>query len=326
MEKRIIWFALVIILAVSAIFIFRNGCKKKSADLIKPTFSVKETTIEVGDSVYYEDHTDGATSLFWDFGDGATSKQEKGYNTYYEPGTFTVKLTVNGVATDSVFVIVNEKNVKPEDKITPKPIVTGPTVVYVGEPATFTDATPGAQHTDWQNMVTAEVKRDSKTYTTTFTRKGDFTIIATNDVAKGSNGQGIISGKVLERPAPPAAKPAPAPAPTPAPSKAPAPPVAKPTPPPPPPPPGKQDPSNEQLKVLFNNIVTQKGDFSEKYGPIKTKLKDESLVVQIKNNGIQKKLYGFCQFLNMTKAKVLDVKAEWGPTDGFTRIVVTTDK
>ena len=321
MEKRVIWFALIIILAVSAIFLFRNGCKKKTGNIVKPTFTVKETTIEVGDSVYYEDHTEGATSLFWDFGDGSTSKQEKGYNTYYEPGTFTVKLTVNGAATDSVFVIVNEKNVKPEDRITPKPVVKGPTVVYVGEPATFTDETPGAQHTDWQNMVTAEVKRDSKTYTTTFTRKGEFTIIATNDVSKGTNGQGIIAGKILERPAPPAPKAAPAPAL----QKAPAPAAAKPTP-PPPPPPGKQDPSNEQLKVLFNNIVNIKGDFSEKYAPIKTKLKDESIIVQIKNTGMQKKLYGFCQLLNMTKAKVLDVKAEWDPTDGFTRIVVTTNE
>ncbi len=323
MEKRVIWFALIIILAVSAIFIFRNGCKKKSAGaLVKPSFSVKERDILVGDSIYYEDHTEGATSWFWDFGDGGSSIDEKGYNTYMEAGIFTVKLTVNGVATDSLEVVVNEKNVTPEDKITPKPVVKGPTVVYVGEPATFTDETPGAQHTDWQNMVTAEVKRDSKTYTTTFTRKGGFTIIATNDVSKGSNGQGIITGKILERPAPPAPKAAPAPAP----QKAPAPAAAKPTPPPPPPPAGKQDPSNEQLRVLFNNIVTQNGDFSEKYAPIKSKLKDESLVVLIKNSGIQKKLYGFCQFLNMTKAKVLDVKAAWDPIDGFTRIVVTTNE
>lgn len=314
MDKRIIWFAVIILLAVGAIIYFRS-CKNPVDKVMTINFKIdKKDDFKVGDSIYYEDKTEGAKSWYWDFGDG-TSLQQKGYNTYYAPGDYTILLTINGKVSDSSFhIIVNDigTNIKQPT------VIIGPTKVYVRQPVTFTDNTPGAKHTNWQNIVTGDIKKDSKTYTTIFTHPGKFTIIATNDLNSDPNGQGKIEGVVVEKiePNPPTPKPTPGPKPTPAPGPTPTPaPSPKPTPVPPPPPSPTPNvvkrPNNEQYKLWFNTIAAGKGNFSENYKPVKESIDyDESIPVEFGNNGskMNKKIYGFCSYLRMTGTKVKDVK------------------
>ena len=189
MDKRLIWFALVVIMVVAAIFIFRNGCSKPVAApatpglVITPEIKITPTParIQEGDSIYYEDITTGATSWYWDFSNGATSTQQSGYATYYTSGVFTIKLIINDSIMDSTYVEVLSKGSKTDGPSRLPAIIDGPKTAYVGQEVTFRDNTPGAEHTNWQNLTTLDKKRDSKTYTTTFYQKGSFTIVATNE-------------------------------------------------------------------------------------------------------------------------------------------------
>lgn len=316
MDKRIIWFALIVILVVAAIFVFRNRTNSVAlvtpGELITPDFTITPNVIQEGDSIHYEDHTAGATSWHWDFSDGTggASTQQSGYATYYNSGTFAVRLVINDSIMDSIFVEVRPKggDVGGPSKLPPQ--IEGPKIAYIGEPVTFTDKTPGAEHTNWQNFATAEIKRDSKTYTTTFARKGSFTITVTNEK---NTGQGIITVKVIDRRPPPQQE-----------IKSP---VANnnQTPPPPPPPIIKAHPSNTDLKKLFSYIVTGKEEFTAKYKPIKNAIGDETVPVIIKGTtNAQKKLYGFCQYLNMSTPTVVDVQSDWDDaTNAFKTITVT---
>lgn len=300
-------------MAVAAIFIFRNGCNKPvtpstPGNVIIPDFTIDPIRIQEGDSIHFEDHTAGATSWKWDFSDGAggTSTLQSGYTTYYSQGMFTIRLIINDSIMDSTFVEVRPKGGDDKGPSPLPPKITGPTKAYVGESVTFTDKTPGAEHTEWQNYATGEVIRNSKTYTTTFSRKGSFRIVAKNEKFTGQGGVTVI---VTDRRSP----------------------ISDPvindsgkTQPPTPPSDTKTRKSDAELKKLFSYIVTGKEEFTVKYKPVKDAIQDETVPVIIKGTtNTQKKLYGFCQYLNMSNPTVLDVQSDWDAINGFKTITVT---
>lgn len=61
-----------------------------------PTATASITAVNGIDSLYYFDATDstGKYSVHWDFGDGNTSDDVLAYNSYTEPGVYTVTLTI----------------------------------------------------------------------------------------------------------------------------------------------------------------------------------------------------------------------------------------
>lgn len=63
-------------------------------------------TMMLGDSLYFIDSTDFATSYRWQFGDGQQSFAQKGYYRYKSPGNYTILLTVNNAVKDSFVVSV----------------------------------------------------------------------------------------------------------------------------------------------------------------------------------------------------------------------------
>lgn len=343
MDKRIIWFAVIVLLVVGVIIYFKTCRSKPPVDPEKKgqlEFAIDKSQINKKDSIYYEDKTPGATAWYWDFGDSSSSIQQKGYHVYYEAGDFTIKLTINGITDSSKYVIVSGPLPIPG-----RVMLKGPTSVMVGQSATFEDVTPGVQHTDWLNMATYERKKDFKTYTTTFTHAGEFTISATNNV---SDKEGTIKVIVKNPPTPSevvcaicnskahATKDHP---------KPPPPGVVcaickskahatkdHPIPPPPPPLPGKQDPSNDQFKSWFKAIIEHKDERLSVYSkPIKDAVKGNvDIPVKVVSKGKPTEstklgdFYSNLAFRN--KPTVLSVVADWDETNGFKGFTITIDE
>jgi len=321
MDKRIIWFALIVILAVASIIFFRNGCRKP-VDIKERTllFSIDKPTIVVKDSIYYEDNSEGATSWFWDFGDGISSKEQKGYHKYYETGDFTIKLTVNGGVTDSSKYVIVTDGPPPIDG--GRVMISGPGKVNVGESATYTDNTPGAQHTNWLNMASFETKKDSKNYSVTFTHVGEFTISATNEKSKG---EGTITVKVIDGIKKPSiVKPPDGGGGNPIPHR--------PEPIPPTPTPGKQGTSNEQFREMFNAIIAHKDERLSIYTrPIKAAV-DNNFEIPVTVNYKGKPaesttLSNFCSnIIYKNNPKITSVNAVWDAINGYTKFTITVEE
>jgi PKD repeat protein len=331
MDKRIIWFAVIVVLIGGGLFALRFLSGRSPKDVKTLSFAVSPQTVFVDDSVKFEDNTAGARNWNWDFGDpgGVSDIRRTGYYRFLAAGRYTLRLTVNGKTTDSsITIVVNPRN---GPAFGTKITISGPERAYVGDQVIFRDMTPGAQHTMWQNTDQGEVKRDSRTYTTVFTHKGDFQIIAENELNKGTDGQGVKKIHVMEHPprvqqeAPAddhagnnggVSKPAPVtPAPTPAPAPAPAPPPVRVV-------------SDGELTGYFRELASKQDGFRAQYALIKKATGgDESIPVRIvkKDGSVVDKpgLFGGCQYLNMMQTPVSSVKVERDPNDktsikGFT--------
>ena len=59
------------------------------------------TYVDNGGIVTFSDASTGATSWFWDFGDGNTSTQQNPVHTYTTTGNYTITLTINNGACSS---------------------------------------------------------------------------------------------------------------------------------------------------------------------------------------------------------------------------------
>ncbi|MEO7768005.1 MAG: PKD domain-containing protein [Ferruginibacter sp.] len=336
MDKRIIWYTLILVVIAGALFgyLYYNKEAPLINEIDKVNFTVHPQQVFVEDNINYEDHTKGASDWVWDFGDagGVRSLSQQGTYKYFEPGRYTIRLTVNEEVTDSMIIIVNPKN---GPAIEPMVIISGPAHAFVGDKVTFTDNTPGAQHTVWKNMDNYETVKDEKTYSYTFTHKGDFEITATNEKNKSSDGQGTIRVHVDKRPAqtlkyagestgggstdagntdivntgsvgvkktgtPVQAIP----------------------------PYVQKKISDKELLGYFKNIAAN-GSFKSTYPLVKkTADNDESIPVIIINKDIRvnKKLYGFCQYLNIIRPEVVSITTEWDPTTNTIKKIVASIK
>lgn len=325
MDKRIIWFAVIILLVVGVIVYFKT-CRTKppvpagiKEQLI---FTIDKSEIKAKvDSIYYEDKTPGATAWYWDFGDSSSSIQQKGYHVYYEPGDFTIKLTINGITDESKYVIVSGDKI-----IKGRVILKGPPSVYEGETHTYEDITPGAKHTDWLNMDTYVRKKDSKTFTVTFSNVREYTISATNDV---SDVEGTIKVNVIKKQDPVIKKDD---------EVKKLDPVIK-----------KDDgvkkvekmkeevvlqsPSNEELTAWFNTIIAHRNEPLSKYTrPMRDRVRDiDAIPVKLINKGsatqMNKNVGDFNSNIGFrSNPKVLKAVADWDQANGFKGITITIEE
>jgi len=109
MDKRIIWFAVIIVLIGGGLFAVRLFWGRTPSDLKQLDFTVSSRTIYVEDSVEFRDNTSGARQWNWDFGDpgGVPDIRKRGWYRFVTAGRYTLRLTVNGKTTDSSITIVS---------------------------------------------------------------------------------------------------------------------------------------------------------------------------------------------------------------------------
>jgi PKD repeat protein len=75
-------------------FILFNACSKNQEDPPRASFTLSPDIARVGDTIYFQNTSDGAINFEWDFGDGNGSTQENPWHIYSENGTYSIHLTV----------------------------------------------------------------------------------------------------------------------------------------------------------------------------------------------------------------------------------------
>ena len=132
-------------------------------------FSVKKSSVEVGDPVSFTNCSSDATSYSWSFGDGTTSSQSSPSKSWATAGSKTVRLTATGPGgsdTRTTTVTVSET---PPPPVEPTACFTAsPSSVETGESASFNNCSSDATSYSWSfgDGTTSTQANPSKSWTT----------------------------------------------------------------------------------------------------------------------------------------------------------------
>ena len=77
--------------------------------------SISPLVVEVGSPIRYSDSTYNASQILWEFGNGDTSNDKEGFYTFKDPGTYQIRLIINGEKSQSFIVSVKEERYCRED-------------------------------------------------------------------------------------------------------------------------------------------------------------------------------------------------------------------
>ena len=77
--------------------------------------SISPSYVKAGSPIRYSDSTYNAFQVIWEFGNGDTSNDKKGFYAFKNPGTYQIRLIVNGEKSQSFIVSVGEERYCGED-------------------------------------------------------------------------------------------------------------------------------------------------------------------------------------------------------------------
>ncbi len=98
--------------------------------------SVSSSYVKVGAPIRYADSTYNTSQILWKFGNGDTSNVKKGFYTFKDPGTYQIRLIINGEKSQSFIVSVREERNCGEDSSKLLKII-APSTVFVNEHVLF---------------------------------------------------------------------------------------------------------------------------------------------------------------------------------------------
>jgi N-acetylneuraminic acid mutarotase len=81
----------IIPITLGAAFILITTCSKEQKELPAASF-LCPNTVGIGDTIYFQNFSEGANTFDWDFGDGNVSTEKNPSHIYTEPGVFTIIL------------------------------------------------------------------------------------------------------------------------------------------------------------------------------------------------------------------------------------------
>ena len=105
-NKKNIIIAVISLLLLAAIIILwlQRKVIHSSDDIVA---AVYPTSLNVGDTLTYEDKTTFGKSRKWDFGDGFNSEKNKGAHFFKKPGYYQVSVIIDNKYTKSFPVLVS---------------------------------------------------------------------------------------------------------------------------------------------------------------------------------------------------------------------------
>jgi PKD repeat protein len=84
----------IISFTICTVLILITACEEKSKEPPIASFTISTEIARIGETIHFQNTSDGANTFQWDFGDGNGSTEEHPTYIYTENGTYTVKLKV----------------------------------------------------------------------------------------------------------------------------------------------------------------------------------------------------------------------------------------
>ena len=182
MDKRIFMLLGAIIIIGGIIFLIQRLLSRQTA-CTGVTMNLSSEQIIKGDSLLFEDKTEGANNWVWSFGDNiGMSDQQHGRYLYTEEGSFWVKLLVNDQCSDSVLVTV----FVPDRDTSMKSLmaINAPATVNAGDKVQFKAQGGGATKWMWQFGESGKVDVEIQNPYYSYNLQGTYTIKLSTDNSK----------------------------------------------------------------------------------------------------------------------------------------------
>lgn len=137
---------------------------------------VYPASIKTGDTLNFNDKTEFAKQKKWDFGDGNTSTQSKGFHFYNKPGYYNVTLIIDNKYTKSFPILVSSRDVvSVKDTLSSITRIEAPTQAMMFENVHFMAVSDATQFT-WKFGETGRIDAKSKIVDYEFQKPGNYVV------------------------------------------------------------------------------------------------------------------------------------------------------
>ena len=157
-DKNVFLFFIITFFITATVFAYKYF-NYIPCEIVK--FDMKAKNFRVGEIIRFKDLTTGAIKREWNFGDDSKNRIGKNpFHTYEKPGTYNIKLTVNGTCEGEKQIVIKEKVfILDTTRLATFSI---PPSIKVGEILKPTENTKGGQRWEWRFGETAEVNSTKK--------------------------------------------------------------------------------------------------------------------------------------------------------------------
>lgn len=180
-NKKNIIIAVISLLLLAAIIILwiQRKVIHSSDDIVA---AVYPTSLNVGDTLTFEDKSTFGKSRKWDFGDGFNSDKNKGAHFFKKPGYYQVSLIIDNKYTKSFPILVSGGFSKPADTTKVATKIDAPSQAMQLENVFFRADSPDAKIYTWKFGETGNIDAKEKMATYAFKNPGNYVVTLYTDI------------------------------------------------------------------------------------------------------------------------------------------------
>ncbi|UQB69219.1 PKD domain-containing protein [Epilithonimonas zeae] len=180
-NRKNIIIAVISLLLLAAIIILwlQRKVIHSSDDIVA---AVYPTSLNVGDTLTFEDKTTFGKTRKWDFGDGFNSDKNKGSHFFKKPGYYQVSVIIDNKYTKSFPVLVSGGYSKPADTAKAATRIDAPTQAMQLENVFFRADSPDAKIFTWKFGETGNIDAKEKMATYAFKNPGNYIVTLYTDI------------------------------------------------------------------------------------------------------------------------------------------------
>ena len=180
-NRKNIIIAVISLLLLAAIIILwlQRKAIHSSDDIVA---AVYPTSLNVGDTLTFEDKTTFGKTRKWDFGDGFNSDKNKGSHFFKKPGYYQVSVIIDNKYTKSFPVLVSGGISRQVDTIKATTRIDAPSQAMQLENVFFRADSPDAKIYTWKFGETGNIDAKEKMATYAFKNPGNYIVTLYTDV------------------------------------------------------------------------------------------------------------------------------------------------
>lgn len=179
-RKNIIIVVISLLLLAAIIILWLQRKVIHSSDDI--VAAVYPTSLNVGDTLTFEDKTTFGKTRKWDFGDGFNSDKNKGAHFFKKPGYYQVSIIIDNKYTKSFPVLVSGGYARQVDTVKVATRIDAPTQAMQLENVFFRADSPDAKIYTWKFGETGNIDAKEKMATYAFKNPGNYIVTLYTDI------------------------------------------------------------------------------------------------------------------------------------------------